>query len=120
MFPADVLIEDERIVSVADWGALNGGDEAIDATGAVVMPGAIDSHAHFEDPGHTERGGTSRPGHPPVTTAQLGRVSTSRVIERAMSCTSGRSRVRTSRPSAHGPSNIRATKRKLTFGSGSM
>ena len=55
MFPADVLIEDERIVSGADWGALNGGDEVIDATGSVVMPGAIDPHAHFEDPGHTER-----------------------------------------------------------------
>ena len=25
------------------------------ASGLVVMPGAIDMHAHFEDPGHTER-----------------------------------------------------------------
>jgi dihydroorotase-like cyclic amidohydrolase len=49
MFPADVLIEDERIVSVADWGALNGGDEVIDATGSVVIPSAIDPHAHFEE-----------------------------------------------------------------------
>ena len=27
----------------------------IDARGLVVLPGAIDPHAHFEDPGHTER-----------------------------------------------------------------
>jgi allantoinase len=88
VFPADVLIEDERIVSIADWGALNGGDEVIDATSLVVMPGAIDPHAHFEDPGHTERedfttgtmsaaaGGITTViehplTYPPVTTAQL-------------------------------------------------
>jgi len=88
VFPADVLIEDERIVSVADWGALNGADEVIDATGLVVMPGAIDPHAHFEDPGHTERedfttgtmsaaaGGITTViehplTYPPVTSAQL-------------------------------------------------
>jgi len=33
----------------------DGVGELIDATGLVVMPGAIDMHAHFEDPGHTER-----------------------------------------------------------------
>ena len=60
----------------------------IDASGLVVMPGAIDMHAHFEDPGHTERedfttgtmaaaagGFTTVIEHPltypPVTTAEL-------------------------------------------------
>src|SRR5206468_8340043 len=55
VFGADVLIEDGRIAGIADRGAVEGADELIDATGLVVMPGAIDTHAHFEDPGHTER-----------------------------------------------------------------
>jgi allantoinase len=88
VFPADVLIDGERIVSVSDHGALDVADELIDATGLVVMPGAIDPHAHFEDPGHTERedfttgtmaaaagGITTVMEHPltypPVTTAAL-------------------------------------------------
>src|SRR5206468_10241002 len=79
---------DERIVSIADHGSLNEADDVIDAAGLVVMPGAIDPHAHFEDPGHTERedfttgtmsaaagGITTVMEHPltypPVTTAEL-------------------------------------------------
>src|ERR1700751_3435860 len=38
-----------------DHGATAPADELIDASGLVVMPGAIDPHSHFEDPGHTER-----------------------------------------------------------------
>src|ERR1700751_3557091 len=38
-----------------DHGATAPADELIDASGLVVLPGAIDMHAHFEDPGHTER-----------------------------------------------------------------
>jgi allantoinase len=52
---ADVVIEDGRIAALAEPGALGGCDELIDASGLVVVPGAIDPHAHFEDPGHTER-----------------------------------------------------------------
>jgi cytosine/adenosine deaminase-related metal-dependent hydrolase len=41
----DVLIEDEQIVAVdPDLGALDA--ERIDATGAIVMPGFIDTHRH--------------------------------------------------------------------------
>jgi len=85
---ADLLIEDGRIAAIADRGTFEGADELIDATGLVVLPGAIDTHAHFEDPGHTERedfttgtmsaaagGMTTVIEHPltypPVTTAQL-------------------------------------------------
>ena len=52
---ADVLIEDGRVAAIGDAAGWNGADEVIDAAGLVVMPGAIDMHAHFEDPGHTER-----------------------------------------------------------------
>ena len=85
---ADLLIEDGRIAAIADRGTFEGADELIDATGLVVLPGAIDTHAHFEDPGHTERedfttgtmsaaagGFTTIIEHPltypPVTTAAL-------------------------------------------------
>jgi allantoinase len=88
VFPADLLIEGELVASIADAGSSNRADEVIDATGLIVMPGAIDPHAHFEDPGHTERedfttgtmaaaaGGITTViehplTYPPVTTAAL-------------------------------------------------
>jgi dihydroorotase-like cyclic amidohydrolase len=55
-FRAHVVVAGERIAAFSDDdGALAGADEVIDATGLVVMPGSIDLHGHFEDPGHTER-----------------------------------------------------------------
>jgi allantoinase len=88
VFPADLLIEGELVASIADPGSSYSADEVIDATGLIVMPGAIDPHAHFEDPGHTERedfttgtmaaaaGGITTViehplTYPPVTTAAL-------------------------------------------------
>jgi allantoinase len=85
---ADVVIEDGRIAGIAEPGTAGSSDELVDASGLVVMPGAIDPHAHFEDPGHTERedfttgtmaaaagGITSVIEHPltypPVTTTEL-------------------------------------------------
>src|SRR5204862_231755 len=55
VFPADILIADGLISAVGQRLPSDGVDELIDASGLVVMPGAIDMHAHFEDPGHTER-----------------------------------------------------------------
>ena len=50
VFPADVVIADERIAALtldaSDWSAA----ERIDATGLLVMPGGIDTHTHFEEP----------------------------------------------------------------------
>src|SRR5262249_47037799 len=52
----DILIRDGRIAALGDGEQLRReADELIDASGLVVLPGAIDPHAHFEDPGHTER-----------------------------------------------------------------
>ncbi|HSD02361.1 MAG TPA: allantoinase AllB [Gaiellales bacterium] len=87
-FRADLAIEDGRVAAICDPGGAGSADELIDAAGLVVMPGAIDMHAHFEDPGHTERedfttgtmaaaagGFTTVMEHPltypPVTTAEL-------------------------------------------------
>src|SRR5207342_1169479 len=52
---ADLVIEGGRVSAIVDPGCAGHADELIDASGLVVMPGAIDMHAHFEDPGHTER-----------------------------------------------------------------
>lgn len=55
----DEFIEgDIRIVDgkIAELGSeLAGDDEDIDAQGMIVLPGGIDPHVHFDDPGFTER-----------------------------------------------------------------
>lgn len=51
---ADVLIEDGRIAEVKS-GIGEGADRVIDAQGCYVMPGFIDLHVHFRDPGLTHK-----------------------------------------------------------------
>ena len=46
----DVLVEDEKIVKVAEK-IDDAADRVIDATGSYVMPGFIDLHVHLRDPG---------------------------------------------------------------------
>jgi allantoinase len=56
VFRADLVLENGRVAAIAAEGeGARGADDVIDATGLHVLPGAIDPHAHFEDPGHTER-----------------------------------------------------------------
>ena len=50
----DILIEDGRIVRIAPSMESPGeACETIDATGLTVMPGLVDVHVHFRDPGFT-------------------------------------------------------------------
>jgi dihydroorotase len=59
-FVGDVVIEEERIEQILpantlpsqEWG---GGVTVIDATGCYVLPGIIDEHVHFREPGLTEK-----------------------------------------------------------------
>ena len=67
----DVHIEGERIAAVADAGSLDGGDGSggnnggdatadgentvIDADGRLLLPGAIDVHVHFRQPGFAHK-----------------------------------------------------------------
>ncbi|MGB3682495.1 MAG: dihydropyrimidinase [Rubrobacteraceae bacterium] len=48
-YPADVLVEDEKIVAVGTELEANGAEE-VDASGKLVMPGFIDAHTHMDMP----------------------------------------------------------------------
>ncbi len=49
VYPADVLVDGERIVGVVDPG-IGSADCEIDARGCYVLPGGIDTHTHLENP----------------------------------------------------------------------
>jgi len=48
-----VLVEDGRVVGVESKAAP--GVEEVDATGLLVLPGAVDAHVHSRDPGFPEK-----------------------------------------------------------------
>ena len=52
-----VVIENEKIaeILVGEENATAPCDEIIDATGCYLLPGAIDEHVHFRDPGLTHK-----------------------------------------------------------------
>src|SRR3979409_2670860 len=52
--PVDVAISDGVISAVG--ANLPSAPDEIDATGLHVLPGGIDSHVHFNEPGHTDWG----------------------------------------------------------------
>ncbi len=52
---ADIGIKNERIVIVAEPGALPEAARTIDTAGKHILPGGIDTHVHYRDPGHAER-----------------------------------------------------------------
>jgi dihydroorotase len=48
----DVLIDEGRIADLVKWGKAEATDfEAIDCKGKYILPGVIDVHVHFRDPG---------------------------------------------------------------------
>lgn len=52
---ADLLIDDGRIVGLVSRGQEVEAGEHIDASGKVVLPGIIDTHAHTREPGYTHK-----------------------------------------------------------------
>ena len=52
--PADVLVRGETIREVGPGLAGPQGAEILDAQGLFVLPGLIDSHVHFREPGHED------------------------------------------------------------------
>ncbi len=64
VFPATVAIAGGRIAALMDPAEAVRAEEVIEATGRVVLPGGIDPHVHFNEPGRThwegfETGSTS-------------------------------------------------------------
>ena len=57
MEPASVLIENDTIARIAapETPVPEGYDERIDATGCYLLPGVIDEHVHFREPGMTHK-----------------------------------------------------------------
>ncbi len=56
-FEGYVVIEDEKILSMGGIHEIpeTSVDETIDASGCFVLPGIIDDHVHFREPGMTEK-----------------------------------------------------------------
>jgi dihydroorotase len=52
---ASVAIKDGAILSVGAAGAMPPARETLDASGLHVLPGAIDVHVHFRDPGYPHK-----------------------------------------------------------------
>src|SRR6266478_2931996 len=49
-YPADILVEGEKIKEVRKGIPVNSADRAIDATGMLLMPGGVDAHTHLDMP----------------------------------------------------------------------
>ena len=54
-FDAAVAIKDGRILAIGEERALPSARETFDATGLHLLPGAIDVHVHFREPGYTHK-----------------------------------------------------------------
>jgi allantoinase len=55
--PRELVVEGGRLVAVTPAGQETAaeGEQWVDLGGALVLPGAIDGHVHFDDPGFTHR-----------------------------------------------------------------
>jgi dihydroorotase len=54
-FAGDIAVDNGVIVSVGRAGSAPQARETLDASGLHVLPGAIDVHVHFRDPGYTHK-----------------------------------------------------------------
>lgn len=52
-YARDILIRDGRVAALVEPGASSAAEE-IDARGLFAMPGIVDAHVHFNDPGRAE------------------------------------------------------------------
>ena len=55
IYPGDVCIQDGKIAAILALGTPAEAKEVLDASNKLVLPGAIDTHAHLNDPGFTWR-----------------------------------------------------------------
>src|ERR1700726_1872723 len=52
---ASVAIKDGAVLAIGDKEAMPPATETVDAGGLHVLPGAIDDHVHFRDPGYPHK-----------------------------------------------------------------
>src|SRR6201996_4267394 len=52
---ASVAIKNGKVLAVGDAEAMPDASETLDATGMHILPGAIDVHVHFRDPGYAHK-----------------------------------------------------------------
>ena len=55
VFEGSIAIKDGRVLAVGADAAMPETKESFDATGLHVLPGAIDDHVHFRDPGYPHK-----------------------------------------------------------------
>ena len=53
LVPADVVVEGGRITGLTAPGQAPAAKQTLDADGLLVLPGMIDTHVHFREPGYT-------------------------------------------------------------------
>jgi len=54
-FKADIAVKDEKIAFIGNLDSSDTADETYDAQGKYILPGIIDAHVHFRDPGLTDK-----------------------------------------------------------------
>src|SRR3954453_20559288 len=54
-FEGSVAIKDGRIMALGETRAMPAARETFDAAGLHLLPGAIDVHVHFREPGYTHK-----------------------------------------------------------------
>jgi dihydroorotase len=54
-YQASIAIKDGKIIAIGDPNAMPEAQETLDATGLHILPGAIDVHVHFRDPGYAQK-----------------------------------------------------------------
>jgi dihydroorotase len=55
VFDGSIAIKDGKVLAVGEAGAMPPATETFDAGGLHILPGAIDDHVHFRDPGLTHK-----------------------------------------------------------------
>jgi dihydroorotase len=54
-YRASIAIKDGRILAIGEHGAMPPARETLDAAALHILPGAIDVHVHFRDPGYPQK-----------------------------------------------------------------
>ncbi len=52
---ASIAVDGEKIVAIGAESNLPKAEQVVDASGKTIIPGLIDTHAHFRDPGFTQK-----------------------------------------------------------------